>query len=51
MNSAEDRLLLYLTEPLDWPIGRRILVPRQMSAKLVVIAGVGGKNLAQMDFA
>lgn len=50
MKSAEDRPFSDPTEPLDWPIGWRILVQRQVSSKFVVIAGVGGKYPAQMDF-
>ena len=51
MKSAEDRLSSELAEPLDRPMGRRILVQGQMRSEFVVIAGVGRKNLAQMGFA
>jgi len=50
MKSAEDRLRNKLTVQLNRPIGRRILVQRQMCSAFVVIAGVGRKDPAQMGF-
>ena len=51
MKSAEDRPRCDLAIPVDRPMGRRILLQRQMRSEFVVIAGVGRKNLAQMGFA
>ena len=51
MKSAKDRLSSELAEPLDRPMARRILTQRQMRSQLVVVAGVGRKDLAQMGFA
>ena len=51
MKSAEDRLSSELAEPLDRPMARGILTQRQMRSELVVVAGVGRKDLAQMGLA
>jgi hypothetical protein len=51
MKSAKDRPLDDLPEPLDRPTTRRIFIQRQMSSELVVIAGIGHKNPAQMALA
>jgi hypothetical protein len=51
MKSAENRPRGEVAEPLDRPMGRGILVQGQMCPKLVVIAGVGRKNPAQMSVA
>ena len=51
MKSAENRPRGDVTEPLNGPTVRRILVQRQMRSEFVVITGVGRKNLAQMGFA
>ena len=51
MKSAEDRLSSELAEPLDRPMARGILTQGQMRPELVVVAGVGRKDLAQMGLA
>ena len=51
MKSAEDRLSRELAEPLDLPMDRRILSQRQMRSEFVVVAGVAGKDPAQMSLA
>ena len=51
MKSAEKRPRGEVTEPLDRPTVRRILVQRQMRSEFVVIAGVGGKDSTQMGVA
>ena len=51
MKSAEDRPSNELAEPLDRPMARRILVQGQMCSALVVIAGVGRNDPAQMALA
>ena len=51
MKSAEDRLSSELAEPLDRPMGRRILIQGQMRSEFIVIAGVGGKDSTQMGVA
>ena len=51
MKSAKNRLSGELTEPLDRPMDRRILVQGQMRSELVVIAGIGRKDPAQMGLA
>jgi transcriptional regulator with XRE-family HTH domain len=51
MKSAENRPRCDLTVPMDRPMGRRILVQRQMRPEFVVVAGVGRKDPAQMGFA
>jgi hypothetical protein len=51
MKSAEDRLSSELSEPLDRPMARRILVQGQMRSEFVVIAGVGSKNPTQVGLA
>jgi hypothetical protein len=47
MKSAEDRPGNELADPLDRPMGRRILVQGQMRSQFVVIAGVGRKDPAR----
>jgi hypothetical protein len=51
MKPAEKRSRGELTEPLDRPVGRRILTQRQMRSKRVVIARVARKDSAQVGFA
>ena len=51
MKAAEDRPSGHLAEPLDRPVGRRILVQGQMGSEFVVIAHVGRKDAAQMSLA
>jgi len=51
MESAEDRPRSDLAEPLDWPMGRRILVQGQMRSEFVVVGGVSGKDSPQMSVA
>ena len=51
MKSAEDRLSSELAEPLDRPMARGILTQGKMRSELVVVAGVGRKDLAQMGLA
>jgi hypothetical protein len=51
MKAAEDRLSSELAEPSNRPMARRILVQGQMRSKLVVVAGVRRKDLAQMGLA
>ena len=51
MKSAEDRLSSELAEPLDRPMARGILTQGQMRSELVVVAGVGCKDPAQMALA
>ena len=50
MKSAENRPRGDVTEPLNGPTVRRILVQRQMRAVFVVIADVGNKNSTQVRF-
>jgi hypothetical protein len=51
MKSAKDRPSGHLAEPLDRPVGRRILVQGQMCSELVVIVDKGRKDAAQMGLA
>ena len=51
MKSAENRPRGDVTEPLNGPTVRRILVQRQMRSVFVVIADVGTKNSTQVDVA
>ena len=51
MKSAEDRLSSELAEALDRSMARRVLIQGQMRSELVVIADIGRKDAAQMDFA
>jgi hypothetical protein len=51
MKSAEDRPCGQLAQPLDRPMGRRILSQGQMRSELVVIASVVGKDSMQMGVA
>ena len=51
MKSAEDRLGGELAEPLDRPMGRGILPQGKMRSDFVVVAGVAGKDSAQMSLA
>jgi hypothetical protein len=51
MKSAEDRPRGEATEPLEGPMGRRVLAQGQMRSKFVVIAGVGRKDSTQMGVA
>jgi hypothetical protein len=51
MKPAEKGSRGELTEPLDRPVGRRILTQRQMRSKRVVIARVARKDSAQVGFA
>jgi hypothetical protein len=51
MKSAEDRLISEPAEPLDRPLAWRVLTHGQMRSELVVIAGVDGKDSAQVGLA
>jgi hypothetical protein len=51
MQSAEDRPRGELTEPLNGPTVRRILVQRQMRSVVVVITDVGTRNSTQVSVA
>jgi hypothetical protein len=51
MKSAEKRPRGEVTEPLNGPMGRRILVQRQMRSEFVVIDGVGTKDSTQVGVA
>jgi hypothetical protein len=51
MKSAENRPRGDVTEPLNGPTVRRILVQRQMRSVFVVIADVGTKNSTQVGVA
>jgi hypothetical protein len=51
MKSAKNRLSSELTEPLDRPMARRILVQGQMCSQFVVIGGVGGKDSPHVGLA
>jgi hypothetical protein len=51
MKAAEDRPSGHLAEPLDRPVGRRILVEGQMCSEFVVIVDIGRKDAAQMGLA
>ena len=48
MKAAEDRPSGDLAKPLNRPMARRVLAQGQMCSELVVIAGVGRKDSAQM---
>src|SRR5260370_34601136 len=51
MKAAEDRPSGHLAEPLDRPVGRRILVQGQMCSEFVVIVDIGRKDAAQTGLA
>ena len=51
MKPAKDRPSGKLAIPLDQSMARRILTQGQMRSEIVVIAGVGRKDPAQMGFA
>ena len=51
MKSAEDRLSSELAEALDRSMARRVLIQGQMRSELVVIAGVGREDPAQVGLA
>jgi hypothetical protein len=51
MKSTKDRLSNKLAEPVDRPMGRRILTQGHMCSEPVVIAGVGCKDSAPMGVA
>jgi hypothetical protein len=51
MKSAEDRPSNELAKPLDRPTAWRILVQRQVRSDFVVVAGIAGKDPAQMGLA
>jgi len=48
---AQDGLSSELAEPLHLSTARRILPQGQMRSEFVVVAGVGGKDPAQMSLA
>jgi hypothetical protein len=51
IKSAENRLSSEPTEPLDWPMIRRILIQEQMRSEFVVVAGVDREDPAQVGLA
>ena len=51
MESTKNRPSRKLAEPLDRPMARRILDQGHMCSEVVVIAGVGRKDPAQMGLA